>query len=298
MKKGGEGSLLWSQIQSRSCSNHGRRELSLIVISVNREVFHLWACLDFNIPVTRCRLHSELWYNADVTNIQEQFRNSIKTLSLSFSPHRLMDHKCCLHKHVISLMEPIVFKSKDLADPHFQTRFTDCSLLWSENWPVPLRASIMPAAQIHFGRLDVNLSTVLRWSVANVGLQDGLARSQSAAMVTDCHLASSGTPTLAEAAAVSRQGVRVAPDFQQLPMFLPLFNPFWHQCAFFLFCICPQTSFKCWNCVYFCSQRKTVWPAELQTSRKVGNQTTDWPSLISKLASNKSVNPDRNDIIK
>lgn len=68
-----------------------------------------------------------------------------------FSPRRLMGHKRCLYQHVISLMEPIVFESKDPADPHFQTRFTDCSLLWSENWPVPLGASITPATAINLG---------------------------------------------------------------------------------------------------------------------------------------------------
>lgn len=60
----------------------------------------------------------------------------------------------------------------------------------------------------------------------------------SAATVTDCHLASSGTPTLTESAAeVSHQGVPVGPDFQQPPMFLPLSNPvLHHQCGspFFL----------------------------------------------------------------
>lgn len=48
-------------------------------------------------------------------------------------------------------MEPIVFESKDPADPHFQTRFTDCNLLWSENCPVPLGASIMLATAINLG---------------------------------------------------------------------------------------------------------------------------------------------------
>lgn len=79
---------------------------------------------------------------------------------------RLMDHKCCLCKHVISLMEAIVFESKDPADPDFQTRFTSFSL---KTGRFHSGASITPATAINLGWLGVNLGAAFSLECGECG---------------------------------------------------------------------------------------------------------------------------------
>lgn len=118
---------------------------------------------------------------------------------------------------------------------------------------------------------------------------------KSAASVTDCHLAPPETLAVTQSAAdLDHQGARAVREVQQPPTVLPLFYPFLcHQseCPFFSV-LCPQTSLARWTHAYFCSKIET----ELETSRKVAKKIHR-PAYF-QLASNKSVNTDRNHIIE